>query len=487
MDGVLEVKNEDILKQDIPRPEFMDDPELREVEWSEDQKKAAKEYEKRVKTLEEERLKHKKALEAELKKLQAGVIEGLASFDVTLAELFNRKILSQMAIHQEELRLGRLSRSLVWKMEAGYAENNLVAVIEAIKEARNQKLQLMREWKAQIEEQRTVLETRSAEDKLAEKQFKGDLERSFEGLGAVLIDSLAKAFKRRPKNGETLEEIEDFETAPAGTEEEVWVFVNQQRKEKLKIEEIEKILDELNHHQMNIEKSTDSLLIQLLLKQGQVEIESDEFSINFSNAVFLHRTVVEDLNSQIKHFGRNKIDAMLESSDFRKGIHLLEWERKKLQMTKDDLNQKAQDIQMLKLTRELQSVLATTGNGGQMNSAAELARIDRTLKSQNEAFRIKSERKKAEMKKVRRQMTEIDRDNLHLTAMLEDLHVSVSERRNIQDTHIQPDTRKMMRDIARNRKLAEISRAQHNEIVVLKQELERLRKKTFPALVKITR
>ena len=42
-----------------------------------------------------------------------------------------------------------------------------------------------------------------------------------------------------------------------------------------------------------------------------------------------------------------------------------------------------------------------------------------------------------EMKKVRRQMTEIDRDNLHLNAMLEDLHVSVSERRNIQDTHIQ--------------------------------------------------
>lgn len=94
---------------------------------------------------------------------------------------------------------------------------------------------------------------------------------------------ISQAFKRRPKNGETLEEIEDFETAPAGTEEEVWIFVNQQRKEKLKIEEkvkieekkltlmknfleqrqmeddtsekkLEKILDELNHHQMNIEK-----------------------------------------------------------------------------------------------------------------------------------------------------------------------------------------------------------------------------------------
>ena len=51
----------------------------------------------------------------------------------------------------------------------------------------------------------------------------------------------------------------------------------------------------------------------------------------------------------------------------------------------------------------------------------------------------------------------------------------------------QPDTRKQMRDIARNRKLAEIGRTQHNEISVLKNELERLRKKTFPALVKVTR
>ena len=61
------------------------------------------------------------------------MIEGLASFDVTLAELFNRKILSQMAIHQEELRLSRLSRSLVWKNEADQAEKDLATVIDDIK------------------------------------------------------------------------------------------------------------------------------------------------------------------------------------------------------------------------------------------------------------------------------------------------------------------------------------------------------------------
>ena len=57
-------------------------------------------------------------------------------------------------------------------------------------------------------------------------------------------------------------------------------------------------------------------------------------------------------------------------------------------------------------------------------------------------------------------MADTDRENGRLDEILSQLHVSVSERRNIRDTHIQPDTRKLMRDIARRRKLVEISRAQ---------------------------
>ena len=84
-------------------------------------------------------------------------------------------------------------------------------------------------------------------------------------------------------------------------------------------------------------------------------------------------------------------------------------------------------------------------------------------------------------------MSEIEAENARLDEILGELHVSVSERRNIRDTHIQPDTPKIMRDIARRRKLQEISRAQQNEIAVLRNELERLRKKTFPALVKLNK
>ena len=40
--------------------------------------------------------------------------------------------------------------------------------------------------------------------------------------------------------------------------------------------------------------------IQLLLKQGQVEVDSQEFVVSFSDAVLVPRKIIEDLNKHIK-------------------------------------------------------------------------------------------------------------------------------------------------------------------------------------------
>lgn len=61
MGGVLEIKKEDELKKDIPVPAFMKDKD--EEDWTEEEQKAAKEYEKRVKDLNEEREKFRKVRE----------------------------------------------------------------------------------------------------------------------------------------------------------------------------------------------------------------------------------------------------------------------------------------------------------------------------------------------------------------------------------------------------------------------------------------
>lgn len=43
-----------------------------------------------------------------------------------------------------------------------------------------------------------------------------------------------------------------------------------------------------------------NLEIQFLLKQGQVEVDMDDFIPDFSNSVLVHRSRIEDLNGQIK-------------------------------------------------------------------------------------------------------------------------------------------------------------------------------------------
>lgn len=45
---------------------------------------------------------------------------------------------------------------------------------------------------------------------------------------------------------------------------------------------------------------TCNLEIQLVLKQGQVEVESGDFIQIFDDCVLLHRSVIEDLNASIR-------------------------------------------------------------------------------------------------------------------------------------------------------------------------------------------
>ena len=40
--------------------------------------------------------------------------------------------------------------------------------------------------------------------------------------------------------------------------------------------------------------------VQLLLKQGQVEVDSGQFVHDYHDSVLVHRSVVEDLNTTIK-------------------------------------------------------------------------------------------------------------------------------------------------------------------------------------------
>ena len=77
---------------------------------------------------------------------------------------------------------------------------------------------------------------------------------------------------------------------------------------------------------------------------------------------------------------------------------------------------------------------------------------------------------------------------------MEKLNVAVSERRHV----VEEDERKRnegsymtgaqlrMRDIVQRRRLVELAKSQAKEVALLRAEVERLRMRTFPALIQAT-
>lgn len=61
-------------------------------------------------------------------------------------------------------------------------------------------------------------------------------------------------------------------------------------------------------------------------------IHGSDFEPDFSSAVLIEKDVVDSLNSTIRNLGDAKIQHMTNRMDYRKGIHMLEWEHKRLDM-----------------------------------------------------------------------------------------------------------------------------------------------------------
>ncbi|CAK8681425.1 cilia- and flagella-associated protein 43-like [Clavelina lepadiformis] len=545
MGGVLEVKKEDILKQDIPPPDFAE--EKLEKDWSEEEKKKMKEYEKKLKDLQEEREKYRKNLENELKKLQQSNIDGMASFDETLVQLFNRKVKIEMVVNQEELKILRLTSSVTTNDELNVHEKQLNYLHDLKSKAMAQSSARVEEIRKIVDEYQEVYDNVVAEDKLLDRAFK----REFSDVPLSVADQLYKLFKRRPRvqrqrnladrsgsldpygmsdrgsvaqsvisdtslNG--LSELDDESNMPEGVDVTIWTRLCVARRTKVESEirvrktaltlaemtqylqhrvnedeslrqEIDDIIKQQTKLCEDFMKNTLNLEVQFLLKQGQVEVVSGTFTPDYSDSILIHRGVVEDLNGTIRALGEGKVAAMTESKDFKKGIHQLEWERKRMIMKMEDLHNRARHIQMLKLTKDLQAFLNEENHSAKQ--AKQMAVLEQTLAMQDKQLDKNLSQRDVTASHLSRTIRLKEHENKELDKVLEELHVSVSERQNISQVNAAERAKntadKRLRGIVQRRKLVDLAKAQAQEVAVLRAEVERLRMKTFPALVQVER
>ncbi|CAH1784594.1 unnamed protein product [Owenia fusiformis] len=546
MGGVLEIKMEDELKKDVPKPAFMS--QKPEEEWSEDDLKMVAEYEKKVQTLNEEREKYKKQLESELKKLQLQITETMETFDQWLNNLFTRKIKTEMCVYQEELKIVRLRYSLMVEDELNSREAELMRLLHHKAECKELAAEACNISKKNYDEFHEQYDILTAEDKVMDKAFK----REFNDVTALQVDQLYKLFRRRPrgkggikghetpiyeavgnpfadrpstarKNKEAADALEsamaelDKETnAPDGVEMFIWERMCKYRRQKMHSEqmvkqkalvmaemnaflqrcqaeddhlkdEIEGLKASYNRLKEEKEKFMMNLDVQLVVKQGQVEVDPQSWIHNFSQSLLIHRSVIEDLNGRIKHLGDGKILSMKESKDFKKGIIQLEWEHKKMIMEMEDLKEKMRDVTTLKVTREIQSFLNEEDHEAKKSQEASV--LEQTLVMQKKHHEKTVAEKKTILKDLNRTAKEKEDQNNEMDIQLAELNVSVNERGHINevnaDKRSDSGAEKRYADIVQRRKLVDLAKAQAQEVAVLRAEVERLRMRTFPALVQV--
>ncbi|XP_077865529.1 LOW QUALITY PROTEIN: cilia- and flagella-associated protein 43-like [Saccoglossus kowalevskii] len=540
MGGVLEVKKEDELKKDIPVPAFMSKAA---EEWSEEEKKQAAEYEKKVKELNEEREKYRKTLDAELKKIQTTLADTTANFDDKLTDLFHKKIKTEMVINQEELKIVRLQYSLLQEEELQTKEFELNRRLKSRQSKKNSTGTSVHTAKKESDSFRDTYDILVAEDKVLDKAFR----REFYDTPAQIVDQLYKLFRRRPRGRrgaepsmdvlvsgspygdrpvspqqqllnilKGLEDLDDESHMPEGVEYSAWQKMTLARRSKVESEQnvkqkalisadLSAFLQKRQEEDENLKAEIDELLeaqlrvqdeklrfmcnleIQFLLKQGQIEVFPGPFIYDHSDSILIHRGVVEDLNATIRQLGEQKIAAMTESKDFRKGIHVLEWEHKKNLMQIEDLMNKARDIQMLKVTRQLQAYLNDSNHESKIQQ--EIGKLEETLDLQDRHHEKNVRERKDILSQIRKIIRRKEKENGKLLRELQELNVSVTERKHINsvnaDKHADSGAEKRMHDIVQRRKLVDLAKAQAQEVAVLRAEVERLRMRTFPALVQV--
>uniref|UniRef100_F6U441 Cilia- and flagella-associated protein 43 n=1 Tax=Ciona intestinalis TaxID=7719 RepID=F6U441_CIOIN len=540
MGGVLEVKKEDALKQDIPTPDFMD--EKLEKDWTDEEKKKAKEHQKKLKDLQEEREKYRKNLENELKKLQQNNLDAITNYDESLQQLFNRKVKTEMVVNQEELKILRMTQAIMVADELATHEDQLNKLLELKNKFKASSSSRLEDIQMLVKDYEEINDSTIAEDKMLDRAFKRD----FSDVPLSISDQLYKLFKRRPRQQKprTLAErsnsldpygVSDFSAEvtifstqdglaeldsevniPEGVDSALWERLCNARRNKVESESnvkqsVTTLADMMKylHHRQNedevLEHSIDDVIkqqtklcedsmknmlnleVQFLLKQGQVEINCGPFISDYSDSILIHRGVVEDLNGTIRTLGESKVAAMTESKDFKKGIHQLEWERKRMVMQMEDLHNRARHIQMLKLTKDLQAFLNEENNAAKQSQ--QVAVLEQTLALQDKQLQKNISHKSKLHRDLERTIRLKEQENHQLDRVLEELHVSVSERKNIADVNAGERAKntadKRLKGIVQRRKLVDLAKAQAQEVAVLRAEVERLRMKTFPALVQV--
>ena len=222
---------------------------------------------------------------------------------------------------------------------------------------------------------------------------------------------------------------------------------------------------------------------------------------DYSEAVLIHRSNVEKLNDSIISVGNGKVEALKEMKEYRKGIHALEWyyfflrffaisyrltsrEIKMLDFQAEDQIIRTRDIQLLRLTKQMQEYLRS---GDEHAQTTEILQLEKRSEYLSKAYAHKIKEKQKVLLGLTKKLKEKLAENKRLDGVLVALDECVNDRKkihNVSDTKkVDPKNGKLA-EILERRKLIDQAKSQAQDLAILEEESERLRLRTFPSFPK---
>lgn len=235
---------------------------------------------------------------------------------------------------------------------------------------------------------------------------------------------------------------------------------------------------------MAIQKADTDVELVVRIKQGQDEVVRDAVVTDYSDALLIPCSIVETHNDTIKSMGDNKIKVLHKIRKFRRRINLVEWETSHHQLCANDAEQYYTDLQLTKVTRDMQTVLRDGSNQSENRVAAAVER-HRYL---SKAYKQHNRKLMKNIQQLERQLEDLLEQNTNLQQQVNQQHEKLEARQTVAATRM-PDSglqastekaRQAMDTIVMKRKITDMIKAQADEIEYLKRELDRLCERSFP-------
>lgn len=473
MYGTLETKKDaDLFQTELKPPSWIDEVETTDL--TDAQRREIDEYNIAKAILEEHQEKYRKALELEFKKLRTEVCDITRNFDDRVKHLADQRVLVMNSVMTQELYLIRIGAGMLERENDVFAFSRMNLRKVALEKENISLEQLVRTTSDLADAATEKLDTLQSEDKLLERNFKRDmqLEHQIDQDNFKIVLSYYR--DRSALGGMVSESTSGFPqdismpNAPDNfkLDENTWSTLRTLRNKKIVKEEMlssatanqnrlkskyDESLGMLNTNsadinelevqqasmQAKLEVSENNTEVLIRVRQGQDELEQEAVVTEYCDAVLLPVETISIINKEIRRLGTEQVKILHKIKHFRKSINFMEWENRYMKEQSHDLEEYYTDLQLLHVTKNLQSVM----KGDQSNCERErMAKADARVSMMNRVHEKKCSKFANINSKLVQQIRAREEENERLSQQLSEIGDAVSVREAIVRSRLDNST-----------------------------------------------